>query len=228
MDIDRRIQLWWAAVKKGPESYFTQKWDAELLALGPAALERTLDCIEGKAKLDIPRQGYLEIRDLGNWEDIAVVAFARADVGGVLRAVKGRRWDDLRIALYLGSVPAPEILPYVLTLAANKEPETRRTAINDLALHRDPRATDALIAALRDRSSSVRFSAIERLGDLGDPRAIEPLRSFAIESQASVRHAYLGESAKAAIKKIQANVRKEAASEAFRKPLKRPPKRRRE
>jgi len=55
------------AVKKGPESYFTQKWDAELLALGPAALERTLDCIEGKAKLDIPRQGYLEIRDLGNW-----------------------------------------------------------------------------------------------------------------------------------------------------------------
>jgi hypothetical protein len=89
-NVDEGIQRWWAAVKAGPESYFTQRWDAQLLALGPSALERTLDCIDGKAKLDITRQDCMEHRDLGDWEEVAVVAHARADVGHVL-SCQGRR-----------------------------------------------------------------------------------------------------------------------------------------
>jgi hypothetical protein len=42
-DVGEGIRRWWVAVKQGPESYFTQRWDAQLLALGPEALERTLD-----------------------------------------------------------------------------------------------------------------------------------------------------------------------------------------
>jgi len=95
-DVDEGIRQWWAAVKAGPESYFTQRWDVQLLPLGSAALERIVDCIDGKAKLDIARQGCMEHRDLGDWEDVGVVAFARADVGQVLSLVKARGWDDLK------------------------------------------------------------------------------------------------------------------------------------
>ncbi len=178
-DVDEGIRRWWAALKAGPESYFTQRWDAQLLALGQAALERTLDCIDGKAKLDIPRQDCMEHRDLGDWEEVAVVAFARADVGHVLSLVKARGWDDLKIAHYLGGVPAPALLPHLLASMASKDEYRRVAAVNHLGAFRDPRATDALLGALKDRASFVRFCAIERLGDAGDQIAIEPLLLFA-------------------------------------------------
>jgi HEAT repeat protein len=202
-DVDEGIRRWWAAVKAGPESYFTQRWDAQLLALGPAALERTLDCIDGKAKLDIARQDYMEHRDLGDWEDVAVVAFARADVGHVLSLVKARGWDDLEIAHYLGEVPAPALLPYLMASMASKDEHRRVAAVNHLGAYRDPLATDALLGALKDRASFVRFCAIERLGDAGDQNAIKPLQLFAREAALSKRFAYLAACAKEAVKKIR-------------------------
>ncbi len=161
-NVDEGIRAWWAAVKAGPESYFTQRWDAQLLALGPAALKRTLDCIDGKAKLDIARQDYMEHRDLGDWEEVAVVAFARADVGHVLSLVRARGWDDLKIAHYLGGVPAPALLPYLQTSMSSKDEHRRVAAINHLGAYRDPRATAALLGALKDRASFVRIRAAAR------------------------------------------------------------------
>jgi HEAT repeat protein len=206
-NVDEGIRRWWAAVKAGPESYFTQRWDAQLLALGPAALERTLDCIDGKAKPDIARQGYMEHRDLGDWEDVAVVALARADVGHVLSLVKARGWDDLKIAHYLGAVPAPALLPYLLATMASKHEHQRVAAVNHLGAYRDPRATEALLGALKDRTSFVRFCAIERLGEAGDDNAIKPLQQFAREAVLSKRFFYLATCAKSAIKKIRATAR---------------------
>jgi hypothetical protein len=203
-DVDEGIRRWWTAVKAGPNSYFTEQWDAQLQALGPAALERTLDCIDGRATLDIPRQGAMEYRDLANWEQIAIIAFARADAGRVLSRLAARGWSDIKIAQYLGAVPDPAILPYVLALLASKQAIERSTAVNYLGAYRDGEATTALLGALNDRSSFVRFSAIERLADAGDPSAIPPLERFAAEVAGSKRFGYLAASAKAAIDKIRA------------------------
>jgi HEAT repeat protein len=227
VDVDEGIRRWWAALKAGPESYFTQQWDAELVPLGSAALERTLDFIDGKAKLDIARQGEMERRDLGDWEDVAVVAFARADVGGVLRLVEARGWDDLKIAHYLGAIPAPALLPYLLATMASKHEHQRVDAVNHLGAHRDPRATDALLGALEDRTSFVRYCAIERLGEAGDPNAIEPLLRFAKEAEGSKRFFYLAACAKNAIRKIRAGARgpsrpKRAAKKSTKKRASRP------
>jgi HEAT repeat protein len=217
MNVDEGIRRWWAAVKQGPESYFTQRWDAQLLALGPEALERTLDCIDGKAKVDIARQGYMEHRDLGDWEEVAVIACARADVGRVLGLVKARGWEDLKIAHYLGGVPAPPLLPYLLAAMASKHELQRLAAVNHLGAYRDPRATAALIRALKDRASLVRFCAIERLGDAGDQNAIEPLHRFAREASLSKRFFSLAACAKAAVRKIRTAARGSSQTRASTK-----------
>jgi HEAT repeat protein len=217
MDVDEGIRRWWAAVKAGPESYFTQKWDAQLLALGPTALKRTLDCIDGKAKLDIAGQGYMEHRDLGDCEDVALVAFARADVGHVLSQVNARGWDDHKIAHYLGQVTAPALLPYLVAAMASKDEHQRVAAVNHLGAYRDPRATEALLGALKDRASFVRFCAIERLGEAGDESAITPLHQFARDAALSKRFFYLAACAKAAIKKIRATARASRPHRANRK-----------
>jgi HEAT repeat protein len=136
-----------------------------------------------------------------------VLAFARADVGLVLGLVKARGWDDLKIAHYLGAVPAPALLPYLVASMASKHEHQRVAAINHLGAYRDPRATEALLGALRDRTSFVRFCAIERLGETGDPNAIKPLQQFAGEAEQSKRFHYLAACAKDAIKKIRAAAR---------------------
>jgi HEAT repeat protein len=216
-NVDDGIRRWWAAVKAGPESYFTQRWDAQLLALGPEALDRTLECIDAQAKLDIARQDHMEHRDLGDWEDVAVVAFARADVGHVLSRVVARGWDDLKIAHYLGGVPAPALLPCLLASMASKDEHRRVAAVNHLGAYRDPMATDALLGALKDRTSFVRFCAIERLGEAGDPKAIKPLQLFAREAALSRRFAYLAACAKDAVKKIRAGAQGQSGPEGAAK-----------
>jgi hypothetical protein len=198
-EIDGGLRHWWDALLKSP----TYQCDAELLALGPPALKRLLDCIEGKANLEI-QQTYMQFRDWGDWRTLGVAAFAKANLGGVLDAVTARGWSDPLIAGYVGRVPDPRVLPYLVARLASKEPLDRAAAVNDLAVQRDPRATDALVRALRDRSSFVRVLAIERLGDLGDPRAIEPLQALV---KRSARSPHVARCAKAAIARIRRGVR---------------------
>ena len=61
----------------------------------------------------------------------------------------------------------------------------------------DPRAVEALIAALKDTDSKVRASAAEALGRIADPRAVEPLMDAMKDPDLSVRalsrYAPLGE-----------------------------------
>src|SRR5580700_5988476 len=117
-------------------------------------------------------------------------------------------WDDVKIAHYLGEVPAPALLPYMLASMASKDEFRRVAAVNHLGAYRDPRATDALLGALKDRASFVRFCTIERLGDAGDPNAIKPLLLFARETALSKRFAYLAACAKNAVSKIHAAARR--------------------
>jgi hypothetical protein len=186
---------WWDALRTSP----VYQCDDELLALGHPALERILDCIEGKALLDL-HQTYTEFKDWGDWPTLGVRVFAKADVGGVLDTLVARGWGDDRIAYFVGSVHDPRVLPYLLARVASKEPLDRAAAVRDLAAHRDPRAVDVLIRALRDRSPDVRSRAAETLGELGDPRAVVPLQALVGRN---ARSPGLVRSAEAAIAKIQ-------------------------
>ena len=58
-------------------------------------------------------------------------------------------------------------------------------AVSGLARQKsDPRVTDALIRALKDRSSDVRRNAAIALGKLGGRRAIEPLEAALLSGYA--------------------------------------------
>jgi hypothetical protein len=173
--------------------------DDDLLALGRPALERILDCIEGKAPLDL-HQTYMEWRDWGDWPTLAVKVFAKSDLGATVDALVARGWPDERIAYYVGSVQDPRVLPYLLARLASKEPLDRIATVTDLAGHRGPTAVEALIGALHDRSPDVRAGAAESLGKLGDARAIEPLQALL---KRNARSPYVVRCAEAAIAKLQ-------------------------
>jgi hypothetical protein len=196
--LEAAIRSWWAGFR-----FPTDLSDRKLVALGDDALERLLDCADGKVTIGI-QQDDMSFRDHGDWRAAGLCAFARADPAAVLAKVKARGWDEKRIGSYLGAVPDPRFLPYVIAQLGDASHFERVDAVNHLALHRDPRATEALLGALKDSVRFVRFCAVEALGEAGDPRAVYPLRRFAKEAEASKRDAYLADVARSAIKKIRA------------------------
>ena len=102
---------------------------------------------------------------------------------------------------------------------ARAEAEVARVIVG----HRDPRAVDALIGVLRDRSPDVRARAAESLGKLGDRRAIEPRQALVKTNSRSPR---VLRQAEAAIAKLQRRRRraKSKSSRAWsRARAKRPP-----
>ena len=150
--------------------------EAQLQAMGRPALERLLDSLEGKVNLWTGRSE-MDGREYEDARQAGLAAFAKTNMASVLRAFKARGWSDLQIALSgIGRVPDPRVVPYLLAAYESKEATHRLSAVNILAGQRDDRATDALIRALSDRSSDVRRAAIDGLGEVGDARAIEPLR----------------------------------------------------
>jgi hypothetical protein len=81
------LRRWWEALLKSS----VYQCDDELLALGRPAVEHILDCIEGKAPLDL-HQTYMEFRDWGDWPTLGVKVFAKADLGTTLDALVARGW----------------------------------------------------------------------------------------------------------------------------------------
>lgn len=184
-----------------------EKSPAAVVSLGAKAFEALL-ALEGKSSL-FAGQSESEARDFEDARRGALAAFARADPSAVLQALVARGWSPLRIALSgVGQVPDARVLPYLLEAMASKEPLDRCAVIPSLALHHDEKAQRALVAALSDRSTSVRAAAIEALGDTGDPSAIEPLR---LAAKKNAGRPWLAQSAEAALKRIR---RKKAGSPA--------------
>ena len=78
----------------------------------------------------------------------------------------------------LGKVGSEEALPRLRDLALEDEdPMARMWAIGALADIGDPKGVELILPMLLDPSWRVRYTAAMALGELGDPRAAEPLRS---------------------------------------------------
>lgn len=60
--------------------------------------------------------------------------------------------------------------------------QRRRRAVKGMSRSRDPRALEALLAALSDESYLVRKEAARALGDIGDAQAVGPLINLIEES----------------------------------------------
>jgi HEAT repeat protein len=185
----------------------------ELVSLGPEAFERILLALERKVSLRMPdKSSELDGRAYEDGLQAALAAFAAGDLESVLAKLKARQWSDIRIALSgIARVADARVVPFLLTAYESKEPLTRLFAVGFLGMQRDPRATDALIKALSDRSSDVRYAAIEALGECGDARTIDSLKALVMNP---ARTTDVADRARQAIRKIQQRSR--AAQRAAR------------
>jgi hypothetical protein len=171
-----------------------------LLPLGQPALERLLEA---------PASAFwstdTEARDYGSLRHHAIAAFAKADLDGVLLAMKRRKWPDVRVALSgVGLVEDARVVPILVRAYADKDALLRAGVIEVLGSQRDPRATATAERALRDRSSGVRLAAIRALGCIGDPATIEPLQAI-LARNPSAR--LVADEVKRALKQIRAATR---------------------
>jgi hypothetical protein len=176
---------------------FPETAASALLSLGQPALDSLLDAPDG---LFFPT--YMDWRDYGINRKHAIAAFAKADMDRVLSAMKKRKWTDLAVTLSgVGLVQDARVVPFLVNAYADPAPMRRERAIAYLGCQRDPRATETVLRALRDRSSEVRLTAIRALGQIGDLRTVEPVRAMANRYARSVLVKY-------EVKKALGNIRR--------------------
>ena len=96
----------------------------------------------------------------------------------------------------LGAVDDERLVPLLSDALRSKDSNVRWSAAHALAKRKS--AVPALVDALRDRSATVREVAAEALGDLGDRRALEPLRA----ALSRTTHAYFRKLLEEAIAKL--------------------------
>jgi putative membrane-bound dehydrogenase-like protein len=92
---------------------------------------------------------------------------------------KGNTASRLNALWTLARIPGEESRTVIRGALNDSDPEVRMLAIRTIMLWRDPLATDALVAQLRDSDANVRRSAIAALGRIGDRRAVPALTKVA-------------------------------------------------
>lgn len=96
----------------------------------------------------------------------AITALANALRDNVVHGAAKKALDNI------GNIP----VDYSLENLKSENPDFQRDAIAVLAVSRDPRAVDPLIALIDENpSEKVQSEAIRAIGKIGDPKAVEPL-----------------------------------------------------
>jgi HEAT repeat protein len=103
------------------------------------------------------------------------------------------------IVFALGAIDDERLVPLLAAALKDKESNVRWSAAH--ALSKRKSAVPALVLALKDRAPTVRAVVIEALGDLGDARALMPLRD-ALSRPGNAKDAYLRKLLEAAIEKL--------------------------
>ncbi len=95
--------------------------------------------------------------------------------------------DEVRaMALVVaGSFEDPRIIPATISLLKDDDWWLRVTAADTLGRFKDEQATAALVATLEDPEA--RWAAVEALGRIGDPRALQPLAKLLADPAPEVR-----------------------------------------
>lgn len=95
----------------------------------------------------------------------------------LLVMVESKKSEERRFAAWcLRKFPRDlRTLTTLIRVAADPDPQVRGAAIDSLWVIRTPDAFPVFIKALSDPSIEVRAFAVSGLGDLGDPKAVDPL-----------------------------------------------------
>jgi HEAT repeat protein len=153
-----------------------------------------------EAVVDIgePAEGAL-IRALGS-EERAVAEHAAGALGsrGAKAAVKPltealRSWESRRyvVAWALGEIGDPGAIPALIGALGDEDAEVRKYATRSL-IKFGPTAVEDLLDALGSKSPEVRHYAVRALGEIRDPRAVEPILAMEGEVDGEVRLWALG------------------------------------
>lgn len=89
-----------------------------------------------------------------------------------------RDLSTLNSALQVLQFSNIDVLPSLIELLLDRDPEVRLYAAQALGDRGDPRAVPTLMALLKDQDPNVQYHAIEALGKLQAPEAVDPLLSI--------------------------------------------------
>jgi HEAT repeat protein len=108
----------------------------------------------------------------------AMEALSRGGSRSVPALVRALRSEDPELVMFatnvLGRTRDPAAVPHLVVLLEHQDPNVAQAAIDALAQLRATVAVGSLVKAL-DRDPWLRFSAVEALGEIGDPQAVGPL-----------------------------------------------------
>lgn len=123
-----------------------------------------------------------------------LIALLTASAGSAAQEREMTDEDRLKIAALEALMSAPEerALPAVArVLAGDNHPRVKESALFVLSQIESPQATELLLRAAREESSSLREEAIEMLGIDGSDAALAQLRTLYAEGDDDVREAVL-------------------------------------
>ena len=142
-----------------------------------------------------------DFRDYSDMVSEAIFRAAQNDRDAFVRVLEEEPTllESSTIVFALGAIDDERLVPLLAGALESKSSNVRWSAAHALA--KRPGACPALIDALRDRAPTVRAVVIEALGDLGDPRALAPLRE-ALSRPSNAKDDYLRKSLEAAIEKL--------------------------
>lgn len=144
-----------------------------------------------------------DFRDYSDMVSQAIFDAAKRDPDAFVRVLEEEPtlMESGTVVWALGAVDDERLVPLLSTALKGKESNVRWSAAHALAKRAS--AVPALIDALRDRAPTVRAVVIEALGDLGDARALAPLRE-ALSRPSNAKDDYLRKLLEAAIEKLGA------------------------
>jgi HEAT repeat protein len=136
---------------------------------------------EAVVDIGAPAEGVL-IAALGS-KDATVAEHAAGGLGNIgsaaavdplVAALEG--WERRRYvaAWALGEIGDPRAIPVLVRAMGSDDVEVRKYATRSL-IKFGRKATDALLEALSDNSPEVRHYAVRALGEIRDPRSVEPI-----------------------------------------------------
>src|SRR5687767_1951036 len=129
----------------------------------------------------LPAVGAGDWRLRGTAVKVLRQAASREEIAHLLDSLQ-REHQDLNLlssALQVLIAAGRDVVPPLVALLADPNPNLRMHAALALGQLQDPAAQPALIAALDDPDANVRFHAIEAIGRAPGPEAVEPLSRIA-------------------------------------------------